>query len=96
MGQLGFGEDAVVFAGDSGNDLPVLTSGLPSVLVGNARPEVREAAQAALREQGLEDRLYVAKGGFLGMNGYYSAGVLEGLAWFFPAVGRWLTEKPRH
>ncbi|HHH36442.1 MAG TPA: HAD-IIB family hydrolase [Gammaproteobacteria bacterium] len=96
MQQLAFDEDAVVFAGDSGNDLPVLTSGLRSVLVANARPEVRETAEAALRAQGLEDRLYVASGGFLGMNGNYSAGVLEGLAWFFPAVGRWLTEKPRH
>ncbi len=95
MKELGLAEDQVVFAGDSGNDLPVLTSGLQSVLVRNARPEVREEAEAALRERHLEARLYVAQGGFLGMNGYYSAGVLEGAAWFFPVLGRWLTEKPQ-
>jgi len=96
MKQLGLDEEQVVFAGDSGNDLPVLTSGLQSVLVRNARPEVREEAEAALRERHLEERLYVARGGFLGMNGYYSAGVLEGASWFFPELEHWLTAKPQH
>ncbi len=94
MTQLGFGEERVVYAGDSGNDLPVLTSGLRAVLVRNALPEVREEAEAALRERGLLERLYVAGGGFLGMNGYYSAGVLEGACWFFPELAQWLTARP--
>lgn len=83
-------ESHTVFAGDSGNDLPVLTSGLQAVLVRNAHPDVREEAVRMTQELGLRDRLYVATGGFLGMNGNYSAGVLEGVAHFVPAVASWL------
>jgi len=42
--QLGITRDHAVFAGDSGNDLPVLTSAIKSVLVANASAEVREEA----------------------------------------------------
>lgn len=84
-------EDAAVFAGDSGNDLPALTSGLRAVLVGNAATAVREASSRQLRERGVEpSRLYFARGGFLGMNGNYTAGVLEGLAHFFPCTAGWM------
>jgi len=89
-GRLGLDAGRTVFAGDSGNDLPVLTSGLPSILVANAAPDVREAALEALRRKGLGDRLYCARGGLFGMNGNYSAGVLEGLVHFFPEVRDWL------
>lgn len=89
----GFNPLDTVFAGDSGNDLPVVTSGeQQSVLVKNAHPEVIEAAIKALREKAAEDKLYIAKGGFLKMNGYYSAGVLEGVAHFLPQVGNWLED----
>jgi len=87
MRELGFDEASAVFAGDSGNDLPVLTSGLQSVLVHNAREEVREEA---LRLAPVPDRLYVARGGFLGMNGNYAAGVLEGVSHFIPEARAWL------
>jgi len=90
MTQQGFAETRTVFAGDSGNDLPVLTSGLQAVLVKNAHPEVRDEARRALAAHALLDRLYLARGGFLGMNGNYSAGVLEGLAHFIPEVRAWL------
>lgn len=91
MGQLGFDETSTVFAGDSGNDLPALSSGLQAVLVKNARAEVRAEAMERLREQGMaDDRLYLARGDFLGMNGNYCAGVLEGLAHFIPAVRDWM------
>lgn len=86
MTELGIDDSQVLFAGDSGNDLPVLVSGLPAVLVANATSEVRaEALHHA------SDKLYCAQGGFLGMNGNYAAGVLEGLAHFYPHLGAWLS-----
>ncbi len=36
MRQQGFDDGNTVFAGDSGNDVPVLVSAVPSVLVANA------------------------------------------------------------
>lgn len=90
MQQAGFDEQQTVFAGDSGNDLPVVTSGLPSILVRNTDRDIIEQASTILGEKNLRHRLYVARGDFLGMNGYYSAGVLEGLCHFQPAVRRWL------
>ena len=80
----------VVYAGDSGNDLPALTSGLNAVLVRNASEDVcRQAIEIASRK-GNEFTLYLAEGGFMGMNGNYAAGVLEGLTHFMPAVRNWL------
>lgn len=74
----------VLFAGDSGNDLPVLASAIPAVLVANARSEVAAEAIAQAESQGHQDQLYLASGNFAGMNGHYSAGILEGLAHFHP------------
>lgn len=83
MAELGIAEANTLFAGDSGNDLPVLTSGIPAVLVANATAEVR--AQA-LRQAPANGHLYCARGGFMEMNGNYAAGVLEGLAHFHPEL----------
>ncbi len=83
--QLGIKIQDTLFAGDSGNDLPVLSSAVPSVLVANASTEVREAALALAAAAGHADALYIATGGFLGMNGNYSAGILEGMMHFHPA-----------
>jgi hypothetical protein len=80
----------MVYAGDSGNDLPVLGSGLQAVLVANAIPEVRQEALARVRKRGRADQLYLARGEFLGMNGNYSAGILEGLCHFLPEARSWL------
>jgi sucrose-6F-phosphate phosphohydrolase len=91
--QLGFGVHDTLFAGDSGNDLPVLSSAIPSVLVANSSAEVREAAQAQAAAAGNAAALHVAAGGFLGMNGNYSAGILEGMAHFHPAFGDWLVRE---
>jgi 3-deoxy-D-manno-octulosonate 8-phosphate phosphatase KdsC-like HAD superfamily phosphatase len=90
MRQNGFFKDETIFAGDSGNDLPVLTSGLQAVLVRNAPDEVRRAALREVQSKGLSGSLYLAQGGFLGMNGNYAAGVLEGLAHFVPATQEWM------
>jgi len=32
----------------------------------------------------------VATGGYLGMNGNYSAGIIEGIAHFWPEIDAWL------
>ncbi|MFA6259277.1 MAG: HAD-IIB family hydrolase [Candidatus Peribacteraceae bacterium] len=87
---LGYSEGASVFCGDSGNDLPALTSGMQAVLVANARDDVKKEALDILREKDAEQKLYIAYGGFLGMNGNYSAGVLEGVAHFFPHTIDWM------
>ncbi len=90
MERKGYSERNTVFAGDSGNDLPALTSGLQAVLVRNATDEVRREAVQTVRAGDCPDRLYLAQGGFHGMNGNYSAGVLEGAAHFLPQVEQWL------
>jgi HAD superfamily hydrolase (TIGR01484 family) len=92
-GQLGLDYADCLFAGDSGNDLPALASAVPAVLVANASDSVRDAALHAAREQGHEDRLYLARGGLLGMNGNYSAGILEGVAHFHPDYLQGLTKE---
>jgi sucrose-6F-phosphate phosphohydrolase len=90
MKRQGFTPDNTVFAGDSGNDLPVLTSSLQAVLVANAGEEVREEAAQLSAARGTADRLYLAGGGFMGMNGNYSAGILEGVAHFLPQTRAWM------
>lgn len=90
MARKGFASERTVFAGDSGNDLPALTSGLQAVLVKNASEEVKREAIARVEEAGRGTQLYLAKGGFLGMNGNYAAGVLEGLGHFLPETTEWM------
>ena len=75
-----------VFAGDSGNDLEVLASPIPAVLVANAAPEIRAEARALAARAGHGDKLYCAKGGYAGRNGHYADGILEGIAYFHPGL----------
>lgn len=89
MQKCGFNYGNTVFAGDSGNDLDVLLSPINSVLVANASNNVRAAIAA---RSDLKTNLYLAKGNYLGMNGNYCAGILEGVAHFFPDVDTWLRE----
>ncbi|MFU8788891.1 MAG: HAD-IIB family hydrolase [Methylobacter sp.] len=90
MRQLRFSLDNTVFSGDSGNDLPVLTSPINSVLVANATDEVRRQALQLAQEQATETALYLATGGFMGMNGNYSAGILEGVVHYLPRTEQWI------
>lgn len=92
MQQQGFDYADTVFAGDSGNDLPVLASGIQSVLVANAAGEVVVQAKAMARQHGTTSALYLAQGGFLGMNGNYSAGIVEGVAHFLPETRSWMEQ----
>ncbi|MDD2915075.1 MAG: HAD-IIB family hydrolase [Gallionella sp.] len=86
MRQQGFIHENTVFAGDSGNDLDVLKSGIQAVLVANADAQIR---QLVANGAGC---VYIARGGYLGMNGNYSAGILEGLAHYLPEADAWLRE----
>lgn len=80
-----------VFAGDSGNDLPVICSGrIQSVLVKNAHPEVCSEASETLADMGCSHMLYQARGLSAALNGNYSAGVIEGFVHFIPAARNWL------
>lgn len=78
-----------LFAGDSGNDLEVLGGPLPSVLVANATADVRARAVEIAHQSGHAHLLYLARGGWRGMNGNYAAGILEGLAHFQPCTQAW-------
>jgi HAD superfamily hydrolase (TIGR01484 family) len=84
MHQEQFVEGRTVFAGDSGNDLDALTSGLQAILVKNAMDEVRKEAVEKLSDKHMLNRLYLPEGNFMGLNGNYAAGVIEGLFHFFP------------
>jgi HAD superfamily hydrolase (TIGR01484 family) len=84
MGELGFGINNTVFSGDSGNDISVLASAIKSILVANASEEVRQEVIREAEAGGNADAVYLAKGGFDGMNGNYSAGSLEGVVHYLP------------
>jgi len=80
--QLGFQQDEVVFAGDSGNDLAVLGSVIPSVLVANASAEVRQQALQLAAQNGQTDFLYLATEQSSPLGGNYAAGILQGVRHF--------------
>ena len=89
MRQKGYAHERTLFAGDSGNDLAVMASSVNSVLVANAQADVRRQAREQADQQHNSEHLYLAQGGFLGMNGNYSAGILEGLVHFMPWTRPW-------
>ena len=67
----------VVFCGDSGNDIFPLTAGFRGVLVRNADEQLMANVKQAL-ERDPTLTVYFAKGGFRGLSGYYTSGVIEG------------------
>lgn len=84
--------ERTLFAGDSGNDLSVLCSEVPAVLVANAEDYVREEARLLAQRNHMEASLYTATDNFMDMNGNYAAGILQGLAHYFPEAKTWLGE----
>lgn len=86
MDRLELMPEEVLFAGDSGNDMDVLSSELPAVLVANAHESVRQEALRMSENAGLRDRLYLAHGA-LG-NGHYADGIIEGMYFYFPELRR--------
>lgn len=93
MRQEAVSEKQMVFAGDSGNDMDALTSGLQAILVGNAAQDVRREATETVEKNKDEKKLYLARGGRYSLNGNYAAGVIEGLTHFFPELENWLREE---
>jgi len=89
----GFDYSNTVFCGDSGNDIEVLASPIPAVLVGNSQDDLRQLARRLSIETGHREQLYIAQGGFMGMNGNYSAGILEGIAYYHSEVQNWLVRE---
>ena len=84
MSELSFDVHNTIFSGDSGNDVSVLASSIKSILVANATDEVRQEVIRVAEKRGNADAVYLAKGGFNGMNGYYSAGIIEGVVHYLP------------
>lgn len=81
---LGLSDKQLLFAGDSGNDLHVLSSHLQSVLVANASAEVRTQAQTLSSSQGNVEQLYLAGEKSKDDNGNYASGILQGVCHFMP------------
>jgi hypothetical protein len=79
-----------IYAGDSGNDLEVLTSTIKAILVANATAEVRQQAV----DKAPADSLYPARGNFMEMNGNYAAGLLEGIAHYLPELIAVIADEP--
>ena len=96
MDKKDFLHQNTIFAGDSGNDIPVMVSSIQSVLVANAAESVRSQVIQQATESGTLDTLYLPRGNFEGMNGNYSAGIMEGLVHYIPETRRWITEEKYH
>ncbi len=89
MGHFNAENNQVVYCGDSGNDMPVLISDIQSVLVANSEECVKtQAGKGALSNDCLKT-LYIAKGKW-GLNGNYSAGIIEGVANFQQEICEWV------
>ena len=67
----------VVFCGDSGNDIFPLTAWFCGVLVRHADEQLVENVTKAMSKNP-DLNIYFAKGGFMGLEGYYTSGVIEG------------------
>jgi len=92
---LGVDHAATLFSGDSGNDLDVLISDVPAVLVANGDEQTRRAALEGARRSDRESSLYLAGAGveaglFGALNGNYAGGIVEGLLHFHPGLIVWL------
>lgn len=92
MSEFNFSLDETIFAGDSGNDISVMASPIHSILVANATDDVKKMAVEKAQLNNTTQSLYLAKGDFFGMNGNYSAGILEGIVHYIPDVKNWMDE----
>ncbi|MCC2110539.1 MAG: HAD-IIB family hydrolase [Hyphomicrobiales bacterium] len=75
--EFGANKEEVVFCGDSGNDIFPLTAGFSGVLVRNADDQLVENVKRAMTANPAL-KVYFAKGGVMGLSGYYTSGVIEG------------------
>lgn len=87
MDRLGFEVHDTLFVGDSGNDMRVFRSVIPSVVVANAEDEIKQCALQADTSP-----IYVAQGTLPELNGNYRAGIVEGAYHFWPEVHEWIKD----
>ncbi|OKH18183.1 HAD-IIB family hydrolase [[Limnothrix rosea] IAM M-220] len=73
-----------IFSGDSGNDRDVLISPIKSIVVANAPRDLKQQLLTDIQSFKRKDTLYFAMGEFVGLNGNYSAGIVEGICHYFP------------
>ena len=90
MKEYNYNIDETIFAGDSGNDIAVISSSIHSILVANASDNVKNTAIQKVTDNNTMNSLYIAKGDYFGMNGNYSAGIIEGVAHYFPEIESWI------
>ncbi|MEO8268410.1 MAG: HAD-IIB family hydrolase [Aureliella sp.] len=81
--QQSIDRQAILYAGDSGNDSAVFAAGYRSIIVANANSEVLQAAQIAHAKEGWNDRIFAAPAPA-------TSGVLSGLKHYglFPLAKR--------
>jgi len=79
---LGYGLQEIIFAGDSGNDLPVMGSSIRSILVANAEPDIKRKAMQLAEKNNCIESLYLAQQDNSPLGGNYTAGVLQGIEFF--------------
>ena len=60
---------------------PAIASGYKAILVKNAPEDVKDEIMKEMKKKGLDNKLYIAKGGGK-LNGNYSSGIIEGLVHF--------------
>jgi len=88
---LGFGLEETIFCGDSGNDLPVLASPIRSILVANAEQDIKTQALELTEKNRYTESLYLADQQSSALGGNYSAGVLQGIAYYAPGIMKKIT-----
>lgn len=86
MDKNGDSYDNTIFCGDSGNDIDVFVSGIPSVIVKNAHQNILNQI-SEFENNGKAFNLYKAKGNFHHLNGNYVSGILEGLSYYHLSLG---------
>jgi HAD superfamily hydrolase (TIGR01484 family) len=82
--KLKYSDEQVIFAGDSGNDLPVLSSHINAILVANSSTDIKAEAQQLALENSNSQALYIANSTDFNIDGNYSAGVLQGVWHYAP------------
>jgi len=90
MNRFDFDLTDTIYAGDSGNDIAVINSSINSILVANAEEDIIHSAMKHAKESNQLHSFYLAKGDFFGMNGNYSAGVLEGVVHYMPDYNKFI------
>lgn len=78
LDKININSKEVLYCGDSGNDLPLLTSKYDSVIVKNASENVKKEAK---KKKPNKTKLYIAKKQ-KELNGNYVSGILQGLIHF--------------